>query len=69
VLDGLMAKEAAVLSSFSVKCPHADCGWIDSLLPSIVRGGSDAEIASMQRAWFAVRNVGATGRSAYAVMK
>jgi hypothetical protein len=48
----LRAREVPVLSSFSVKCPHVDCGWIGSLVPSIIRGGSDAEIASMQRAWF-----------------
>jgi hypothetical protein len=41
-----------MLSSYPVSCPHAGCGWKGSLVPSIVRGGADAEVASMQRAWF-----------------
>jgi hypothetical protein len=41
-----------MLSSYSVTCPHEQCGWTGNLVPSLVRGGADAEIASMQRAWF-----------------
>jgi hypothetical protein len=41
-----------VLSSYPVACPHAGCDWTGSLVPSLVRGGSDSEVASMQRAWF-----------------
>jgi hypothetical protein len=41
-----------MLSSYSVSCPHETCGWTGSLVPSLVRGGSDAEIRSGQRAWF-----------------
>jgi hypothetical protein len=41
-----------MLSSYPVGCPHANCGWIGSLVPSLLRGGADAEIASMHRAWF-----------------
>lgn len=41
-----------MLSSYSVACPHETCGWTGSLVPSLLRGGTDAEIASMQRAWF-----------------
>jgi hypothetical protein len=41
-----------MLSSFSVICPHQPCTWSGSLVPSLIQGGPDAEIASMQRAWF-----------------
>ncbi len=41
-----------MLSSFPVICPHANCGWSGSLVPSVLWGGADAEIASMHRAWF-----------------
>jgi hypothetical protein len=41
-----------MLSSYPVACPHQGCEWKGSLVPSLVRGGSDAEVASMQRAWF-----------------
>jgi hypothetical protein len=41
-----------MLSSYPVACPHEKCGWGGSLVPSQVRGGVDAEIVSMQRAWF-----------------
>jgi hypothetical protein len=41
-----------MLSSYPVVCPYKSCGWTGSLVPSLVRGGADAEIASMQRAWF-----------------
>lgn len=41
-----------MLSSYSVPCPYANCGWTGSVVPSVLRGGADAEIASMQRAWF-----------------
>jgi len=41
-----------MLSSYSVACPHQTCGWTGSLVPSHVRGGVDAEIVSMQKAWF-----------------
>jgi hypothetical protein len=41
-----------MLSSYSVACPHAGCGWAGSLVPSVLRGGKDAEIASRQLAWF-----------------
>jgi hypothetical protein len=41
-----------MLSSYSVACPHDDCGWTGSLVPSLAQGGKDAEIASKQRAWF-----------------
>ena len=41
-----------MLSSYPVACPHENCGWTGSLVPSLVRGGADAEVASMQRAWF-----------------
>jgi hypothetical protein len=42
----------AMLSSYPVACPHANCTWTGSLVPSHLRGGADAEIASMHRAWF-----------------
>jgi hypothetical protein len=41
-----------MLTSYPVACPHASCGWAGSLVPSVLRGGADAEIASMHRAWF-----------------
>ena len=41
-----------MLTSFSVACPYDNCDWTGSLVPSRLRGGADAEIASMQRAWF-----------------
>ncbi|HEX9358294.1 MAG TPA: hypothetical protein VF933_31330 [Streptosporangiaceae bacterium] len=41
-----------MLSSYRVECPHAGCGWTGSLVPSVIRGGEEREIASMQRAWF-----------------
>ena len=40
-----------MLSSFRVACPHAECGWTGSLVPSVLRDGEDAEIVSGQRAW------------------
>jgi hypothetical protein len=41
-----------MLSSYPVACPHKNCDWTGSLVPSRLRGGADAEIASMHRAWF-----------------
>lgn len=41
-----------MLSSYSVACPHTTCDWTGSLVPSRRRGGADAEIMSMQLAWF-----------------
>jgi len=41
-----------MLSSYSVACPNENCDWTGSLVPSLLRGGGDAEIASMQCAWF-----------------
>jgi hypothetical protein len=41
-----------MLSSYPVTCPHMGCDWTGNLVPSLLRGGSDAEIASLQRAWF-----------------
>lgn len=41
-----------MLSSYPVACPYAACGWSGNLVPSQIRGGAGAEIASMQRAWF-----------------
>ena len=41
-----------MLSSYPVACPHEGCGWTGSLVPSSVRGGGGAEIASAQTAWF-----------------
>ena len=39
------------MSSFRVACPHAECGWTGSLVPSILRGGEDSEIVIGHRAW------------------
>ena len=41
-----------MLSSYPVACPHESCSWTGSLIPSLLQGGEDAEIAEMQRAWF-----------------
>jgi hypothetical protein len=41
-----------MLSSFQVACPHEFCGWTGNVVPSHLRGGADAEIVSMQCAWF-----------------
>jgi hypothetical protein len=41
-----------MMSSYPVACPHENCSWTGSLVPSHVRGGVDAEIVSMHRAWF-----------------
>ncbi len=41
-----------MLSSYSVLCPLEGCDWSGSLVPSHLRGGADAEIVSMHRAWF-----------------
>lgn len=41
-----------MLTSYSLSCPHAGCGWTGNLVPSVDRGGTDAEIESTQRAWF-----------------
>jgi hypothetical protein len=41
-----------MLSSYSVACPHENCNWTGSLVPSHVRGGTEAEIVSTHRAWF-----------------
>jgi hypothetical protein len=41
-----------MLSSYSVSCPHENCAWTGNLVPSQLRGGFDAEIVSMHRAWF-----------------
>ena len=41
-----------MLSSYPVACPQKNCNWTGSLVPSHVRGGADAEIVSMHRAWF-----------------
>jgi hypothetical protein len=41
-----------MLTSYPVACPHENCGWSGSLVPSVIRAGAGAEVASMQRAWF-----------------
>jgi hypothetical protein len=41
-----------MMSSYPVACPHENCSWSGSLVPSQVQGGVDAEIVSMHRAWF-----------------
>lgn len=41
-----------MLSSYPVDCPYPGCAWKGNLVPSHLRGGSDAEMAPMQRAWF-----------------
>lgn len=41
-----------MLSSYPVLCPHQDCSWSGNVIPSQVRGGPSAEIASKHRAWF-----------------
>lgn len=41
-----------MLTSYPVACPHENCGWTGNLMPSHLRGGPDAEIVSMHRAWF-----------------
>ena len=41
-----------MLSSYPVDCPSPDGGWTGSLIPSLVRGGAEAEITALQRAWF-----------------
>ncbi len=41
-----------MLSSYPVNCPHANCTWTGSLVPSLLRGGPDSEVAPMHRAWF-----------------
>jgi hypothetical protein len=41
-----------MLSSYYVACPQESCGWSGNLVPSLLRGGSNAEITSSQRGWF-----------------
>jgi hypothetical protein len=41
-----------MLSSYPAACPHAQCGWTGSLVPSRLRGGAHAEIVSTHRGWF-----------------
>lgn len=41
-----------MLTSYSVSCPHDNCRWSGSLIPSLLRGGADSEVASMRKAWF-----------------
>lgn len=41
-----------MLSSYPVRCPHEECDWQGNLVPSLVRGGADAEVATLQGAWF-----------------
>ena len=41
-----------MLSSYPVACPYEHCTWKGNLIPSLLRGGSDEEIAPAQRAWF-----------------
>src|SRR5437762_11504300 len=41
-----------MLSSYRVACPYEGCDWDGSLVPSLLQGGAEAEVAVMQRAWF-----------------
>jgi hypothetical protein len=41
-----------MLSSYPVSCPYSACTWAGQLVPSLLRGGPDEEIASMDKAWF-----------------
>lgn len=41
-----------MMTSYSVACPHEKCAWVGSLVPSLFQDGKDAEVASLQRAWF-----------------
>jgi hypothetical protein len=41
-----------MVSSYPVTCPHDDCHWAGSLIPSQIRGGRGTEIAPRQPAWF-----------------
>lgn len=41
-----------MLTSYSVTCPHENCGWSGNVVPSHLRSGADAEILSMHKAWF-----------------
>ena len=41
-----------MLSSYSVTCPNAECGWSGSVIPSRLQDGAEAEITSGGRAWF-----------------
>lgn len=41
-----------MLSSYPVTCPHENCTWTGNLVPSLIRGGADAVIRPMERAWF-----------------
>jgi anti-sigma B factor antagonist len=41
-----------MLTSYAVACPHQSCQWFGNLIPSLLQGGRDSEIASMQKAWF-----------------
>jgi hypothetical protein len=43
--------DTIMLSSYRVACPHAECGWTGSLVPSVLRGGENSEIVSGHRAW------------------
>jgi hypothetical protein len=47
-----------MISSFRVTCPQEDCDWAGSLIPSQLRGGTGAEIAPRQHAWFRCPNCG-----------
>jgi hypothetical protein len=41
-----------MLSSYPVSCPCSNCTWTGQLVPSLLRGGPDEQIASMEKAWF-----------------
>ena len=41
-----------MVGHYSMACPHENCGWTGSLVPSGVPGAGGAEVASGQRAWF-----------------